>query len=142
MKMMNFTKYLLFAVLAGMLTFSACDVLNKQPLDEISGDAVWTDPALVEAYVNDIYLGMGHGLYEIMQASMTSDMHFIHNYGTANVVQATINPSDRGAYGDWRFDRFDWENLYDRIRQINIFFERIEPSAFNDQELLKRLKGE
>src|SRR5699024_12544862 len=105
MKMMNFTKYLLFAVLAGMLTFSACDVLNKQPLDEISGDAVWTDPALVEAYVNHIYLRMGHGLYEIMHASMNSDMLFIHNYGQSNVVKASSNPSDRGDTDDRRLHR-------------------------------------
>lgn len=134
--------YFLIVTFVGLLTFNACDVLDKQALDEISGDAVWKDPNLIEAYVNDIYLGMGHGLHEIMLASMTSDAHFIHNYGTADVVQATINSSDRGAYADWRFDEFDWENLYSRIRQTNIFFKRIDASAFTDETFLNRLKGE
>src|SRR5699024_995510 len=132
MKPMKITKYFSIVALAFLLMVSACDVLDKQPLDEISGDAVWQDPALTEAYVNDVYLGMGHGLHEIMLPSMTSDMHFIHNYGTADILQATVSPSDRGAYADWRFDEFDWENLYERIRQTNTFFSRIDTSAFND----------
>lgn len=139
---MKITKYFFLVTLTCMIMLNACDVLDKQPQDEMSGEAVWKDPALIEAYVNDIYLGMGHGLHEMMLASMTSDAQFIHNYGTVDVVQATISPSDRGAYAESDFDYLDWENIYFRIRQTNIFFKRIDKSVFRDESLFKRLKGE
>lgn len=42
--------------LVGALTLTACnDVLDKQPLDIISDNVVWTDPSLVDAYLTQAF---------------------------------------------------------------------------------------
>ena len=42
-------------ILYVFFTSSCGDVLEKSPLDEIGDDAFWTDPTLVNYYVNDLY---------------------------------------------------------------------------------------
>src|SRR6266581_8818421 len=78
-------------------------VLDVTPKDQFPDAAVFSDPNLAQAFLNDTYRGMGHGLYEIMLASMTDETHFIHNYNTEVVVQSLITSSARGALDDGRF---------------------------------------
>jgi starch-binding outer membrane protein, SusD/RagB family len=126
-----------------LLGLTACDadILSLDPVDQLSDETVFADPNLAETFLNDIYIGMGHGLYEIMLASITDEAHFIHNYNTEKVVQATISSSDRGAMGDGRLNHFDWSDNYFRIRQTNIFLQNIDETDF-DQALKDRMKGE
>src|SRR5205823_1879007 len=94
-----------------LLGLTGCnDVLDVTPKDQLPEEAVFSDPNLAEAFVNDIYGGMGHGLYEIMLASLTDETHFIHGYNTDKIVQSLITASDRGALDDWRFARYNWQS--------------------------------
>jgi len=131
-------------VLSSALFFTSCDmsVLNKRPLDQISEEDLWEDSALMEQFVNDMYLGMGHGLYEVMLSAKTDEAHFIHGYGTADIVQANVSPSNRGSFDDGRFSHYEWGALYLRIRQANVFLDRIDDSAVTDNELKERMIGE
>src|SRR4030088_2654571 len=88
-----------------LLGSTNCDrsILEVQPKDQMSDKMVFADLSLAEAFLNDIYGGMGHGLYEIMLSSLSDETHFIHGYGTDKVVRAVISPSDRGAINDSRF---------------------------------------
>src|SRR5919198_5801749 len=105
-----------------LLGMAGCNnPLNVEPKDQVAEDAVFADASLAEAFLNDIYRGMGHGLYEIMLSSMTDETHFIHVYGTDKVVQARITPSDRGSLDDNKLNHYDWADNYFRIRQANIF---------------------
>ena len=125
-----------------VLGLSGCnDVLDVTPKDQLSDAAVFTDPNLAQAFVNDMYRGMGHGLYEIMLASISDETHFIHNYATEPIVKSIITSSDRGALEDGRFGHFNWANNYSRIRQTNIFLSKIDATSF-DASLKQRLKGE
>src|SRR5439155_25657726 len=108
------------------------DVLDVTPKDQFPDQAVFADPSLAEAFLNDIYRGLGHGLYEIMLASMTDETHFIHVYATDRIVQARIPSSDRGALDDGRFAHFDWGPNHSRIRQANIFLSNIDAATFGD----------
>lgn len=128
-----------------LLAFTACDtqVLNQEPLDQISEEAVWDDPALIEAYLNDIYLGMGHGLYEVMFSSVADETHFTHGYGVPTIVESNVSPSDRGSFatrGD--FNHWDWPNLYFRIQQVNVLLDEIQESAIEDQAVLDSYVGQ
>lgn len=123
------------------LTGCDADILSLTPIDQLSDETVFADANLAETFLNDIYNGMGHGLYEIMQSSITDETHFIHNYNTEKIVQATISSSDRGAFGDGRLNHLDWSDNYFRIRQTNIFLQNIDETDF-DQALKDRMKGE
>jgi starch-binding outer membrane protein, SusD/RagB family len=117
-------------------------ILDVSPKDQLpSEEAVFADPNQTEAFLNDIYLGMGHGMYEIMLGSMTDETHFIHGYQTDKVVQSLVTSSDRGAIADGRFNHFDWADNYFRIRQANIFLNRIDAATFDDA-WKQRMKGE
>ncbi len=133
--------HLAIAALLGLGLTGCNNVLDLTPKDQLSDAAVFTDPNLAQAFVNDMYRGMGHGLYEIMLASVSDETHFIHNYATEPIVKSIITSSDRGALDDGRFGHFNWANNYSRIRQTNIFLSKIDATSF-DASLKQRLKGE
>src|SRR5213595_87467 len=125
-----------------LLGLSSCNgVMDLTPKDQFADDAVFADPNLAQAFVNDMYRGLGHGLYEIMLASISDETHFIHNYNTEPVVKSIITSSDRGAIDDGRFAHFNWGPTYSRIRQTNIFLSKIDATTFDDA-LKQRMKGE
>jgi hypothetical protein len=115
--------------------------MDLTPKDQFADDAVFADPNLAQAFVNDMYRGLGHGLYEIMLASISDESHFIHNYNTEPVVKSIITSSDRGAIDDGRFAHYNWAPTYSRIRQTNIFLSKIDGTTF-DAALKQRMKGE
>src|SRR5207237_1725637 len=120
------------ATLLVLLGAGGCnDILDVTPKDQFPDQAVFADPGLAEAFLNDIYRGLGHGLYEIMLASLADETHFIHVYGTDKIVQAVITSSDRGALDDGRFAHFNWGPNYSRIRQTNIFLSHIDSTTFD-----------
>src|SRR5437762_9183049 len=130
------------AALLGLLGTTGCQgVLDVTPEDQFPDQAVFTDPNLAQAFLNDMYRGLGHGLYEIMLASMPDETHFIHVYATDRIVQARITSSDRGALDDGRFAHFNWGPNYSRIRQANIFLSHIDAATFDDASK-QRMKGE
>src|SRR2546421_11094697 len=125
-----------------LLGLTSCNgVMDVTPKDQFADEAVFTDPNLAQAFVNDMYRGLGHGLYEIMLASVTDETHFIHNYATEPIVKSNITSSDRGALEDGRYGHFNWANNYSRIRQTNISLSKIDGTTF-DAALKQRMKGE
>jgi len=126
----------------GLLGATSCQgVLDVTPKDQFPDQAVFADPNLAQAFLSDAYRGLGHGLYEIMLASMTDETHFIHNYNTEVVLQSLITSSARGALDDGRYSHFNWGPSYSRIRQTNIFLSHIDAAGFDDA-LKRRMKGE
>jgi starch-binding outer membrane protein, SusD/RagB family len=141
--MKHIIKYILGISL--VLYTSSCDndYLNTTPQDRIGNAAVWQDPALVEAFVNEMYRGLNHGLRELMLGSLADESQFIHNYGSAQVVQSNLTSGDVGSFGRGDFDEFNWVVLYRRIRQINLFKQNIDAVPFDgDEDWRNRMKGE
>src|SRR5438034_5854039 len=126
----------------GLLGATSCQgVLDVTPKDQFPDQAVFADPNLAQAFLSDAYRGLGHGLYEIMLASMTDETHFIYNYNTEVVLQSLITSSARGALDDGRYSHFNWGPNYARIRQTNIFLSHIDAATFDDA-WKRRMKGE
>src|SRR5699024_2172366 len=124
-------------------TLTGCsDILSQKPLNAISGPAVWNDPALMQANLNDIYKGMGHGLNETMLASLSDDAMFIHGYGTFGVVQSKVTPSDMKALHNGRYGYLQWDNLYSRIRQANIFLKKSSDYSGTAEDKVNRMRGQ
>lgn len=141
--MKKFLNYIVAITL--LLIVGSCnnnDFLNPQPEDRFSDVAVWQDPALVEAYVNQMYRGLNHGLRELMLGSLADESQFIHNYGSAQVVQSNLTSADVGSFSRGDFDEFRWIILYRNIRNINLFMENIDEVPFTDESWRERMKGE
>lgn len=140
--MKNLIKYLFATTLFVCVGSCDSDFLNPPAEDRFADAAVWQDPALVEAFVNEIYRGLNHGIRELMLGSLADESHFIHNYGSAQVVQSNLTPADLGSFSRGDFDEFNWVQVYRRIRQVNLFKENIDDVPFTDESWRDRLKGE
>src|SRR5699024_10610535 len=123
--------------------FSACDpsVMNIEPVDEISETAVWDDPALIDAYINEMYLSLDHGYREHMLATLADDASYMA-VRAPDFVAGILSPSDLSGFGTSRMQRYHWGFNFSAIRDVNIFLENIDDSAVNDQDILNRMKGE
>lgn len=132
------------ALALALFGLAACDnsVLDVQPKDQLSDQAVFADAGLASAFLADIYRGLGHGLYEMQLGSIGDETYFTHGRGIDEVNRSIITASNLAALGDTRyFSHFLWQPTYSRIRQTNIFLENIEKTSFPDATK-SRLKGE
>lgn len=133
----------LSVTISAVFASAACntDFLNTKPLGEATKDDVWKDPALAEAFANDIYNGLSSGGFlETMLSSATDETMFTHNYGLKNMVEGTISPTD----AEYVTNRgtFRWGEMYKRIRACNVFFQNIDKVPFDKQSAKERVKGE
>ena len=139
--MTNFRSILL-AGLVATVTVTGCndEFVNTKPLDQVSVSAVWTDAALAEAFVTEIYGGLGNGgLDEQMLASLTDETIFTHpGRGITTITESRSNPADIG----WVNGTISWGNMYSRIRAANLALKNLETPLFNNPIMVDRLKGE
>jgi hypothetical protein len=64
---------------------------------------------------------------------MADESHFIHNYGTNQVVASLINPSDIGQWDAANQNPYRWVELYRRIAETNMIMENIKDVPFEDE---------
>ncbi|GEO10432.1 RagB/SusD family nutrient uptake outer membrane protein [Segetibacter aerophilus] len=132
--------FILVLALSSMLTACKKDFLNTKPLDQVPGSDTWKDATLSEAFVNNLYAGLGQGGFEEqMMASVSDEAIFTHAGRSINVInEGTLNPSNLG----WQSGNFEYENMYNRIRSTNIALENLGTATFDDKSLKDRLLGE
>ena len=122
------------------------DFLNKQPLGDYSETAVWSDPALIQTFVNSMYRDALGFPFSIERLSDYSDeTHFTPDWDVTNFNKSLMT-SD-GLLG-WQVDwatphtlHFRWEPLYGNVRRANIFFSKIK-TVKGDPALIADLKGQ
>lgn len=129
-------------ILCLMLLINSCnkDFLNTKPLDSISTDAVWADGPLANAFVIEIYNGLGAGGFnEEMLASYSDEAVFTHaGRGISTVNDGSLSPSNPG-----RVDgTYSWGNMYSRIRSCNLALQNIPGAGFDDAALKEKLMGQ
>lgn len=128
--------------LIAVLFINSCndDFVNTQPLDQLSQSSVWTDGSLAEAFVSEIYAGLGNGGFdEQMNASLTDETMFTHpGRNITTITESRSNPADPG----WINGTLSWGNMYLRIRAANLALSNLEAPQFNNPTLVDRLKGE
>jgi starch-binding outer membrane protein, SusD/RagB family len=135
--------------IAVTMTAISCkkDFMNVQPLDKFSDEAVWKDPSLIQAFINNIYLGIPHGFSNIMMASMVDETMYNADFGSSNVTKSLITPSDLSIFdiNFWTGNRqrgMNWIWVYKFVRATNLFFEKIDEAPFDNQSEKDRMKGE
>lgn len=133
-----------------LLIFSCQDVLDVDPVDQITDKAVWEDAGLMEAYVNNMYLALGLGEFHSTSGISDATDEAMWVNGMDIVVQSNITPDNRDVFDGSRFDYLNWSDLYSNIRKANVFLNNtiedslVQTSSFDEQEMerIKRLRGE
>lgn len=135
-------KNILIIFIAAVFIPLSCskDFLNTQPLDKISSDVTWTDGALAQAFIYNVYSFLEYGGFEEQAlAALTDEAMFTHagrNINTFN--EGTETPSNLA----WQSATYEWGNMYLAIRQANTAIARLPEATFADTELRDRLLGE
>ncbi|MCX6328106.1 MAG: RagB/SusD family nutrient uptake outer membrane protein [Bacteroidia bacterium] len=132
------TKLILLIGLIIIAVSSCSKVLDKAPLDKISDIAVWNDPALIDAYVIDVFNEMAF-LYNAQQdntdnwattflSDITDEGHTAFSwinttsfYKAGAMVASSVWPTKRWVY-------------YSTIRKMNTFLEEIATSTLPDDQ--------
>lgn len=126
------------------LLIGACsdDFLETQPLSQASKDEVWSDIALTEAAVLDLYQGTWAGVLssETTTDSFTDHAVFTHpGRGVDGYTEGKMNEAGNFLELQW----FNWPDIYPFIRGANIAIEKLTANeAEFDQEFVDQLLGE
>lgn len=142
MKNMKILKNISLVFIIAVFVTTSCndDFMNTKPLDEVPAEDLWQDAGLTEAFVTEIYNGLGNGgLDEQMLASLTDESLFTHpGRGINTITESRSNPSDNG----WINNTIAWGNMYTRIRACNMALENLEEPQFDNEDMVTRLRGE
>ncbi len=136
-------KHTIKSLFGGMLIGAALigcnsDFLDTKPLDKVSGDAVWADASLSEAFVTDVYNGLRDGILSQMNFDCQTD-NALYSFGKQAVNEATVSPSNLGDIPVMT----EWSAMYARIRAANIAISRLaKPQFANTNGIADRMKGE
>jgi len=134
--------FLLSFVVALMVIPMSCDndFLNTEPLDKISSDKTWSDGALSQAFIYNVYGFLGYGGFEEQAlASYTDEAMFTH--AGRNINTFTEGAESPGALA-WMSPTYEWSSMYLAVRQANVAIENLPEASFTNQALKDRLLGE
>ena len=134
-------KKIIVFIVAGLMTISSCDYLDKAPLDLISDNDVWNDETLVEAYLANSYYDMSYFANESPGSNWDGDV-FFPCFAVTHVSDESMSQ-----WRDWgdalRWYNYKFGNLkiqggllewwgYAPIRRLNVFIERLPESSLSD----------
>lgn len=137
-----------FVIFILVITSSCNRVLNLQPLNSYSENTVWSDPTLVQVFVNEIYneavfsfkdAGFGWG-------SQCDELYSNFNWCNENqYVQGQATPDNQRSSFPLNYSSTInfWNTLYSTIQKTNLFFQNIsQTDTTGNGQLVSRMKGE
>lgn len=135
-------RYVIIALSVFGTVFMSCNdsFVNTKPLDQLSESVVWTDPSLAEAFVTELYGGLGNGGFdEQMLASLTDEASFTHpGRNITTITESRSNPADPG----WINGTLSWQQMYIRIRACNVALDNLKKATAFPKVTVDRLSGE
>jgi len=143
MKTMLNKLYILFAI-TFLLSSCSSDFLDRTPQGEFSDASLWSDPNLVEAFVNARYNKIGHGWAESWMSSVCDETYLTWSRGCEPLTQGYVSPSDLGRMNGawWGWDNRSWATVWANIGKCNMFLEKVDGVTFTDTSKKSRLTGE
>ena len=90
MKPFRYIVFLLLLIVGGV----SCkkNFLDVTPVDRFSDETVWSDPALVQTFVNNVYLGIQFPFSTVMISSSVDESMLVQDWETSNVTKSLITP--------------------------------------------------
>ncbi len=139
-----YIKYLTIGLMATTMLASCADILDKKPLTEISDNDLWSDPALLKAFVNSRYNQVGVNGAESMQSSIVDETELTWLRGCETHNFARLSPTDLGRMNGawWGWDNRSWSTKWTNISNCNIFFGRVDNVGFTNETEKTKLVGQ
>jgi len=131
-----FNRFFLLLGSAVLITSCSKKFLDTQPLDKAAAGPTWSDPALSEEFVTNIYNVFHDGLLNQESMDCISD-NCLYNFGRMDIMESNISPGNTG----WVNNTYEWGEMYLRIRAANLALENLAKAPF-DKSMVDRLKGE
>lgn len=123
--------YIICSILA-VFILNSCDILDLKPLDKLSDEDVWNDPALMQLYVNSCYNALPHGLTSDMQGGYTDEIWNRDNGRKAqDVLAGALDPDNVNSLPN---HLNYWGTAYSNLRKINTFFEKSENAPLLEEQ--------
>jgi hypothetical protein len=148
---MNMKKSFMILMIVSIISLlfsckKASEFLDKKPLGDYSETAVWSDPALVQTFVNSMYRnGLGWPFSIERLSDYSDETLFTPDWDVTNFNKSLMT-SD-GLLG-WEVGwatphtlHFRWSPLYANARRTNIFFSKIKDVP-GDENVISELKGQ
>ncbi|MDB5086974.1 MAG: hypothetical protein JWR09_968 [Mucilaginibacter sp.] len=141
--------YIILSVIFLLFTGISCKkVLDLQPTGSFSTNNVWTDPALIQVFVNQIYKesvfafkdgGFGWG-------SQTDELYSNFNWCSENTyVLGQATPDNQGSSFPLNYSSTlnYWTTLYSTIQKTNQFFQNVGTAdTVGHSSQINNMKGE
>ena len=145
--MKKLPKIYVLILLAGLSWSCEKDFLQLEPLSSYSDAAVWSDPALIETFVNNIYREALNLPFAIERLSdYVDESHFTPDWDVKNFNNCLMTQDNLMGWDvDWATPytmHFRWAPLFGGVRSCNIFLANMEGKEFEDQTLVDRMYGE
>ncbi|SUJ30552.1 SusD family [Sphingobacterium spiritivorum] len=138
--MKNNNTILRILLLSGLIGFSSCqkDFLDRKPLNLVSEETVWSDPALIKLSVNEFYTFLNTGFTNTyVPAAVTDDLQLIGS------EEKKITAYLTGDFFNSTFpERNLWKDAYVQIRKINYFISRAETAKVLNEDDRRLLLGQ
>lgn len=109
------------------------DVFEKVPSDKYDEKTVWSEPSLVDFFVNEVYNGMGMWVTDgLCWSSMTDEAYSMFNWAGGQIIpKGVLDPSvsknvgvNYNKGGDSQSGL--WGYMFLKIRATNAFFDKID----------------
>ncbi|MFK7844659.1 MAG: RagB/SusD family nutrient uptake outer membrane protein [Rhodothermales bacterium] len=142
---MRTNNYILSTLLGCFLLIAGCDSLNLDPPDELTSSAVWEDPALTKAYLNQIYSATGYGFGNpMLSGAAVDEAKYTHNNQTDANLQSTLSPDNRGVWNSNNntYESHNWAGVYASLRDLNTFIVNVGASEALPADEKATLLGE
>ncbi len=123
-------KILLATTFIWALLSCSDDILDISPKDRIAEDAVWTDEKLINAYANELYNAIQHGLKIHMQSKATDEAICTITFDIGQLPKGSINADNITSVANTAWNGggniYYWNTGWQYIRKINLFLEKME----------------
>lgn len=123
------------------------DFLDTKPLGDYSEVDVWSDPALIETFVNSIYKNAMNAPFSVATlANFVDEGNFCWDWGQLSfnkglVTQDNLYGWNPGWTGTYQMN-LNWDRLYANVRRANIFFSKIDNVELDPNNMVPSLKGQ
>lgn len=124
----------MIALMLAIVMQTSCnkEFLNTTSEGEFTDDAVWSDPALAETFINNLYFR----LYEPLTdgrgtANIVDEGHYRGNAASFQFNNGELSQDQLPA---WSYQRFlPWNEIWKSVRNCNIYFSKVDQIPFTGE---------